>query len=445
MKKSLFIVAHTLGDPNFCGYYKQLCNNQWTTRNFQKNQQEKNLKCMIKFATASVPYYSKLFRSLGLSADDIKNIHDLEKIPVLTKEIIRKNWNDLIPTNLKTRNYYNMTTGGTTGQPLRYRISKKERFLAGAILYRGFGYGGYNLGDRMLIIGGSSVFGNKDSYMKKCEYWSRNIDKISAFSLGKSQDHLKQLTRYKPKFLYGYASSLYELSIEFENHKKNIPKIESIFTTSEKLHKHMRCKIEDIFECQVFDTYGANDGGATAFECSEHNGMHIDSERSVLELVSDDGSQVERGEGKILSTSLFNYAMPLIRYSTGDVGTIKDEFCSCGRGSILLDDLVGRSVDMILTPDGEIIHGWFFLYLFWEINKGILQYQVIQHDYQKITIFLVVNDEFEESQLNQISDILRKKCNKWIIEYKFVESIPRTQAGKTKFIINQITSEVARQ
>lgn len=200
----------------------------------------------------------------------------------------------------------------------------------------------------------------------------------------------------------------------------------------------MRKNVENAFSCNVFDGYGLYDGGAGAYECKEHNGLHMDTERSVMEIVDEDGHQIESGVGRIIATSLHNFAMPFIRYDTGDMGHIIEDRCGCGRGSSLLKEILGRTVDVLYTPEGKAIHGWFFLFIFWEYCRGIKEYQVVQVSLENIVIKIVPDDDFDEKQLNTIRSIVKSKSERWNLEFKFVDGIERTKAGKYKFIVNEV-------
>ena len=439
--KALFILGHQCIDRNFYPRYKILNQNQWKNYEELKERQEKNLRQMIKFAYHNVPYYHKLFDNLKLNVDDIKKIEDLEKLPILTKEIIKNNWEEFKPANLDKMKYYNNATGGSTGTPFRYRLHKFDRLLGSASMYHAWGFGGYRLGDKTIFIGGSSLsIGAKPKLAKNVNEFSRNIKMLSSFDMDeeKMKQYVNVINSFKPKFIRGYASSIYFLSKWIEENDVKIHQPLATFTTAEKLYPNMREKIRDVFYCDVYDGYGLNDGGIHAAECPEHSGLHIITERNVTEIVDEETNQLSNGEGKIIATSLYNYAMPFIRYDTGDIGNITDDVCSCGRGYTLLKDIVGRSVDFLITPEGKNVHGWFFLYIFWEFSKGIKEYQVIQKKLDKIIIKIVREDDFEEKRLDQIREIVREKSEEWDIEFKFVDKIDRTKAGKYKFIINEI-------
>ena len=440
-RKKLFILAHQAGDIKFYPTYEKLLESQWKTYEELKKEQDKQLQIMINFVYRNVPYYHKLFKDLKLAPDDIKSIKDLEKLPILNKVIIKENWDDFKPTNLDKMKYYDGNTGGSTGTPFRYRLSKSERFLSGAIMYRGWGYGGYELGDRMVFLGRASLdIGKKSNLISKIHETVRNIRKLSSFDMDEEymRKYIDVINSFKPKFIRGYPTSIHFLSKYIEKYQVGIHSPLAIFTTSEKLYPNMRKKIEEVFSCDVYDGYGLNDGGVSALECSEHSGLHIDMERAVMEVVDKDGTKLENGEGEIIATSLYNYAMPFIRYDTGDVGHIIDDSCGCGRPYKLLKELVGRSVDILVTPEGKNVHGWFFLYIFWKYCEGIKEYQVTQEKLDKIVIKIVPEDDFEETQLKKIREIIKTKSKNWDIEFKYVDKIERTETAKYKFIINNL-------
>jgi phenylacetate-CoA ligase len=130
---------------------------QWYPYEQLKLVQEKQLRNMIDFAYREVPYYTELFDRLHLKPDDIKCVEDLQKLPILTKQEIKKNFPKFTPKNLSKLRYVWGRTGGSTGVPLKYRLSIEDRARGYAVHLRNLGYGGYALGDRMVIIGGASL------------------------------------------------------------------------------------------------------------------------------------------------------------------------------------------------------------------------------------------------------------------------------------------------
>ena len=153
-----------------------------------------------------------------------------------------------------------------------------------------------------------------------------------------------------------------------EENNIELPEIKAIFTTSECLYPYYREKISNIFNCDVYDTYGLLDEESVHMKCSEHRGLHIDTERSIMEVVDENGGQLDDGEGSILATSLHNIPMPLIDMIQGNLEQSFEDNCVLVEGKAnFLKGLVGRSADILITPEGKSVHGWFPLYIYYGI------------------------------------------------------------------------------
>jgi len=440
LHKSLFTLGHQAQDAKFYSTYKNVVKNQWKPYKEQKVQQEKKLRNMISFAYKNVPYYHKLFNELKISPQDICTIEDLEKLPILNKDIIKANWEDFKPANLSSMNYNEQATGGSTGTPFKYRLLKSDRFMSAALLYRGWGYAGYDLGDKMAYLAGSSLgIGTKTALLKNIHEFTRNIRKLSSFDMGEEdmQHYTHIINSFHPKFIRGYASSIYFYAKWIHENDITVQSPDAVFTTAEKLLPHMRDMISNTFDCDVYDSYGLNDGSMSASECQEHTGLHIDTERGIMEVVDDDNCQIEEGTGNIIATSLNNFAMPFIRYQTGDMGHIIEDKCECGRESKLLKEVVGRQQEMLQTPEGKYVHGTFFVYVFKKVH-GVKEFQVIQKTLERIRILLVTDVNFDEKQFEFIRSVAKSKSTQWNIEFEIVNHIERTKAGKYKFIVNEV-------
>jgi len=441
IRKGFFILAHQCGDTSFYPTYKKLVKNQWRPYEELKHDQEKQLRHLIEFSYENVPYYRNLFNSLALSPKDIQTIEDLEKLPILTKDIIKKHWEEFKPANLSSMKFYNQATGGSTGMPLQYRLSKHDRFLGGALLYRGWGYGGYQLGDKMVFLAGSSLgVGTKPHPIKRAHEIARNIRILSSYDMGEKemQHYANVLNSFQCKFIRGYASSIYFYAKWLKEGNLCFPSPDAVFTAAEKLFPRMRETISQVFKCEVFDAYGLNDGGVSAYECPEHSGLHIDTERSVMEIIDQNGHQIDEGQGQILATSLHNFAMPFIRYNTGDEGRILTDKCGCGRNSLLLREVLGREYEMLLTPEGQGVFGGFFTTQIFDKISAVREFQVVQKEIDQLIIRIVPEQGFDELELDYIRTIIQSKSKKWNVDFEFVESIDRSRAGKYKFIINDL-------
>ena len=338
----------------------RLINNRYEPYLKLIEQQEKHLTKLISYVYKFVPYYKTLFDNHKINPSEIKTIKDLERIPILTREIIQNNIDKFKPKRgfIKFIDYFEYPTGGTTGTPLMYKISRMDRIMAASLLYRGWSNAGYELGDKMVFLSGSSLSMNsKNKLWLKTQEFFRNTKKLSAFDLDKESmaKYCEIINDFRPKFIRGYPSAIYFFSKYIEEFKIEIWSPKAILTTSEVLHPEMREQIEKTFNCRVFDAYGLNDGGVSAFECDQHNGLHIDGERGILQVVDDNGKNIDNGMGSIIATDLYNYVFPFIRYDTGDIGEIEQKSCSCKLNTPRLIKIIGRSVDVLVTPEGKSV------------------------------------------------------------------------------------------
>jgi|LGOV01.1.fsa_nt_gb phenylacetate-CoA ligase len=441
LHKGLFVIGYTFKNKNFLKNYNFVKKNEFESYENLKRYQKEKLQKLIRFSYNNVPYYSKLFKNLKLKPEDIQTIENLEKLPILTKEIIRINQKDLIPQNFKEQKYIKGSTGGSTGEPLQYRLTVEDETLGLAIMYANWGYAGYELGDKVAVIAGSSLMpSTKSKLVDSAKAFMMNYKKYSSFDLSdKYMDEIVTgLNMFKPKYLRGYASSIYLFAKHIEDKEFTIefhPK--GVFTTAEILFDYQREVIEDTFNCKVFNQYGLNDGGISAFECEMHKGLHLDMIRSILEVVDDNGTQLEAGkEGHILATSLYNYAMPFLRYDTGDLGILSDERCECGRSTPMLKKIVGRITDYLKFSNGSIIGTPILTVLFGKFD--ILQYQIVQKDLNTILVNIVKGKKYREDDEKEIRDTFYRHVGDINIKFKYVDKIETTKAGKWKFIVNEI-------
>jgi phenylacetate-CoA ligase len=433
-------------------YLKELEETQWWSNKELQEMQNKKLQSLIKHAYANVPYYRKIFNERGLVDKDIQTIDDLYKLPILTKDDIRQNFENMQANDFKKWAPSLKTTGGSTGEPLMYYITQDAFSINLAGIFRGLAWAGYKFGDKKITLGGSRLVSDKRQTIKG---WLVNklIDRnLSISTLDMSEEKVNkyvcQIKKYKPKFVYGYASALYLIANYLKQNKINIIQPVAIFSTAEMLLPHYRKEIEDVFKCEVFDFYGTFDGGPQALECPTHNGYHVSSEKAIMEFLDDNGKPVSPGNpGEIITTDLHNYAMPFIRYAVGDIATPTGERCSCGRGLPFINSIEGRTLDFILLPDGSKVRGSRLIDVFYE-NMGedyirelatIKQFQVIQDSLDELVVLIIQDASPTIEETEYIKSELIKALNYPMnINIEFVDTIPQTKAGKKKYIVSNI-------
>jgi len=441
IKYILYPIGEKIIGTTMLRYLKELEESQWWSQNELRDLQDKKLRALVKHAYDNVPYYHRIFTERALSDKDIQSIEDLKKLPILTKNDIRNNFDQLTASNYKKYRPLLNATSGSTGEPLRYYITMDTISINWAGTFRGWRWAGYKLGDKRVTFGGFSLIPSKSPSLRNHLRWSiERTFPLSAVSLNieKMALYAKKLRKYKPRFIYGYPSSICVFADYLKELGTNYIHPIAIFTTAEVLLPHYRQRIEDSFNCRVIDCYGCYDGGPQAIECMANNDYHITAEKSVIEVVDEDGILVPPGvSGEVLTTDLHNYAMPFIRYAVGDRGALSEEECSCGRGLPLMKSIQGRTTDQITFSNGVKISGPALTLAF--KNCRIKQYQVVQEEKDKLIIKLVRIAGYSDKDSEHFLSILRAHAGISIdIEIKFVDQIKTTQAGKHRIVISKI-------
>ena len=414
---------------------------QWWSIEELQEYQNKKLRALVRHAYENVPYYHSEWKKLNLKTEDIKTVEDMRKIPVIAKEDIRKNFEDFKSRNFAPKRQKLESTGGSTGDPLKFFYDWNAWSMDWACLYRGWGFAGYNVGDKIVTIGGSSVIPSQKPPFRK-QVKNRLIERhlgLSAFDMNEKnmKKYSEKIVKFKPRFLRGYASSLYIFAKFVENNNIEFPSLHNIFSTSETLFEPYRKEIEDAFEVEVFNEYGVRDGGGNAMECDMHSGLHISTERCVMEFIKG-GENVSSGEmGKIILTDLHNYSFPFIRYEGGDIGIQTVEKCPCGRGLPTIKRIEGRTTEIIRFSDGTMWAGPVLTLVFAKFD--ILQYQVIQEDKDRIILRVIKGKTFSEEDAKMLVQIFNYHVGeKGSVEIEYVEDIPASKSGKRRFIISKI-------
>jgi phenylacetate-CoA ligase len=421
--------------------YEELNKSQWLKPQEIKRIQNKRLRALIIHSYENVPFYNKVFKGLALKPDDIKKKDDLKKLPIINKDIIRANFEDFKARNFNSLRSIMRTTGGTTGEPLRYYSDTTEHSIFWADLWRAWSWAKWDIGDRRATIGGSRPTGSGFRSFVRSRFIERNLS-LSSFEVKPEamQIHVEKLRKFRPKILRGYPSSLYIFTKYLNELKVQNIGVGSVLTISEQLYPHQRKAIEQAFGCEVYDNYGCPDGGVVACECEEHE-YHMNSENAILEIVNGNEVTSSGEEGEIISTNLVRYAMPFIRYRTGDMGKVSGAKPNCRRGLEILDSILGRTNDYILLPSGNLLAAVNIASVFNEISSQIhiRQYQVVQEKRDELMVFVVEEKDFSSKDSEIISNSLKEHIlGEMEITVKPVDDIPLSESGKRRSVISKL-------
>lgn len=247
------------------------------------------------------------------------------------------------------------------------------------------------------------------------------------------------MVRYKPEYIMGYSSLVYQFA-QYLKHLHidgAILKLKMVKVTAESLFPIQRTLIEEVFACPVALEYGAAEVGIISFECPEHR-HHIASECVFVEEISSDIIK----EKELLISDLNNFLTPIIRYRLGDYGELSNETCPCGRGLPLLKRIVGRCSDIVYKADNTPVHSSIFSYILKDItgaSGGISQYKIYQDKRGYLSIEIVKNENFIDATLNRLIENIHSHLgNDMIIDVSYTDQIKRDPSGKLRYFVSKV-------
>lgn len=432
----LFPLHEQLKGHNSVAIRKMLEESQWWSREQINAFQAERLKQLVSNVYQHVPYYRELMNQLRIKPDEISSVHDLQRFPFLTKQLIKKNTEALKADSNPQLQRFN--TGGSTGEPLIFYIGKERISHDVAAKWRATRWWDVDIGDPEIVVWGSPVELGSQDYVRAIRDFFLRTHLIPAFEM--SQENLdkfiEQIRSIRPAMLFGYPSSLSLIASHAERKcvALNQLGVKVAFVTSERLYDEQRTIIEQVFGCPVANGYGGRDAGFIAHQCP-HGGMHITAEDVILEIVGKNDEVLPAGEvGEVVVTHLATSEFPFIRYRTGDVAAIDHQPCACGRGLPLLSELQGRTTDFIVAQDGTVMHGLSLIYILRD-TPGIELFQVIQESKNKVTVSIVPGDRYHNENNIEIIRQFKQRLGQGVdVIVNLVENIETEGSGKYRYI-----------
>jgi phenylacetate-CoA ligase len=414
---------------------------EWLTGDELADLQWRRVGRLLEHAYENVPYYREIMSQAGMDPASVIHTRSLAMLPLLDRSTIGRQGRFLRATNIAPDRFTPNSTGGSTGEPLRFFDDREGAGWADAAAWRSQRWYGVNVGDRCAYLWGAnfdlSRFQGLSGYVRSRML---NIQMLPAWELGEGTalEFWKKLTAFRPRLLVAYAGAAYQWARLLGSHRKAIPSLAAVIVSAETLYDEWRCVIEDCFKVPVYNRYGGRDIKSVAQECPVRQGLHIHSEHVLVEIVRD-GRLVPPGElGEIVVTRLDNYAMPFIRYRSGDLGVMADCSCTCGRGLPLLQKIEGRVQDAIVTADGKIVAGPFFPHMMKDC-PDVKEFQVHQLDMDRLNILIVPYGRQPFTSRERIERLVRQHLGRRMqIQFEIRDAIPLTAAGKRRVIVSHL-------
>ena len=421
---------------------------QWMSQAQLRSYQDERLRRTVRHAARHVPYYRRLFVERGLRVEDIDSADDLYHLPRLSRESIREG-GALFHADNKER--YRPTlarTSGSSGLALECYLDRESNALEFVHYWRHWGWAGYRLGQRFAELASihflrhpqpdGRIFDLQRAYgrllLNSMRLTHANVAEYGAL-----------LARFRPLYLKGLPSALYHLATLLAAAKVAIAPLRAVFSSGENVTPGMRVAIESAFQCPLLDCYGHMERTACIAQCPEGS-YHVLSDYGVLELADRRPSGQPGIElATAVGTTLYNRAMPLLRYETGDLIEVFQHpaSCRCGRSFPVVRGVGGRTAAAIVTPDGRVVSALFALP---SVVPGVAFLQFVQPRPDRLEVKVVRTEAFNSGCDSTLRRCLSEALGPSMevrIHYVSLDEIDQEPSGKRPVVISEVPRATA--
>jgi phenylacetate-CoA ligase len=423
------------GRKKWRGELRFLAKMQWMPSDKIRKIQIDRLQSLLLYANRAIPYYRKIMNRHKIKPEDVNQIEQLQRLPILNKEIINEHLEDLLNPNFSGK-YYKNTSSGSTGHPVNFYDDGGKAGLGvaeEALIKLNFGLP-LGLKEARFVRLNEDTISNDSAFHKRAML----INQLILPGMNLSEDVFtrtkQKIFKFKPRIIFGISSAIYDFSRFLkEQGIEEVPwKVNLVICWAAPVFQHYIDLISKLYNCPVVNLYSTREVGHLASSCPEGN-LHLHEENRIIEIIKN-GRRAAPGEsGKIVVTTLKPYAMPMIRYNTDDIGKVASEPCPCGRGLTVLKELEGRSGEILYLSNGRIISPNYCCRLMMspEFVDAVGQFQVIQTGNLSLEIKLVKTSIFENDHASILIEKFKDSLgNEVSINLTFVDSIEPLASGK---------------
>jgi phenylacetate-CoA ligase len=399
--------------------------------------QDERLRSLIAHVYETVPYYRTLMRGLRITPADIQGAGDLPKLPILTKEQVRANFDQLQSAAVPSSRRILRHTSGTTGKSLAFYSSAESIAFQWAIWWRHRSRFGLYPGDLHANFTGKLVV---PAAQQRPPFWRWNwparqaLINMQHVTPGYAPAIVSFLSRRPFVFYSGYPSIIHALAVTAGALGLSLAsKPRVIATGAEPMHEFQRRDIAAFTGAILTDQWGFSEGAGNASQC-EHFRYHEDSEFGIIECVDPEPLPDGRVGGRLVCTGFADHAFPFLRYEVGDSAVWEPPTfrCPCGRQSRVLASIDGRNEDYVLTTEGHRIAR--FDYIFKE-TEHVKECQVVQAAPGEVTLRIVRRPEYDKADERLLlSEMARWISPSLIVHFEYVSEIERGPNGKFRAV-----------
>lgn len=386
-----------------------------------KDFQLKHLRQLLIYVAKEVPFYKDWFQDHHLDPTTAT----IEQLPIVNKSLMRQEGiNRFAANQFPAKNRIPSRSGGSTGEPFTFYETKLSYSVNMAAKLRTWYQAGYRLGDRYMKI----TNGKRPSKVKQLQDMMNNCIYVPFYSITDNllESILEKIDSSKPTIIRSYPSPLYLLAHYRNSHPGYHFTPRHIMTTGSTLTKDYRDEIEKAFGCDIIDSYSC-EGTPNTYETPLHDGYNISGYYGIIEILDNNNKTVTNGVGRVVSTDLWNFAHPFIRYDTQDLVEVKD-------GRIVR--IMGRQCETLVETNGTLLTVHNFTHFFSDNFPSVDGWQVVKQKDGNICFRLVVNKLFSQDDEQKIINHW-SSCTGKDIRLEIVDKLPLMSNNKHLSIIDE--------
>ncbi|MDT0262447.1 phenylacetate--CoA ligase family protein [Jatrophihabitans lederbergiae] len=404
--------------------------------------QAAKLRDLVAHSYRTVPYYRELMDERGLKPDDIATPADLAKLPVLSRARLAAHQDRLLSSEADTESLQVNFSSGSTGVRAQFSQDQDFRLWMRAHQLRTYAWcSGWKLGDPFVLLWGSEIYWSLKQRIEQWENRLVNRREFNTFRLSPEliAAFLDELIAFRPALVSTYSNAIHLITGEAARRGLRIEGLRAVQATSEPLPPALRERIEQTLNCEVYDKYGMRESNVVAHESPDHNGMLLQSENVVVEILDDDLQPCPEGvRGKLVVTPLNNRAMPLLRYETSDVAALLPRAADAILPFPRISSVAGRLQDLIVVPGQGHVDSYFFSYLLMQ-QPLIHWFQVIQDRPEALTIRVYAPDGLDRATRNQLVErIVHHTQFPFQVEFDVLHRMPESSTGKFRLCVSNL-------
>lgn len=384
-----------------------------------KQRNEKRFLEIFRRAYDKSPFYHKLYTEEGIRKEDITCLEDIKKLPVITKDMVKKHADEML--TVPRWQVIRANTSGTTGTPLKIYESWPSIWWTQAYTYCSRKRDGFTYGQPLV-----SLRGHLNRNQTSLKIHLSNTLFLSSYNINSNtvEQYYKKIVMFQPIAIEGYPSSLYSLALFLKDAELEL-NIPITFTSSETLLDYQRDLIEERLGTEIYDRYSMTERTIFLVESHNHAGYYEAPGFSINEYIDD-------GE---ICTSLINDAFPLIRYRSNDIMEIEE--ATDENPQIVVKRVNGRKEDYLHCKDGSRILRLDFIF---KGVKHVKMSQLVQDKEDVLSVRVVPEKDFTDDDRNRIEQNIIARMGAGNIDFRIEliteNEIQLTPRGKYKFIIN---------